>query len=111
MDDPNDIGQCARCRRWQRRRHAYAEVFGPGDREEWCVTGGCFATWRDGVDVVLRARHDGDDTACTCAACRARANAEPGSDAIEWAADHGAIGAIDAPPGRDHSPSRRHARA
>lgn len=95
MDDPNDVGQCARCRRWQRRRHAYVEVFGPGDQEEWCVTGGCFATWADGVAVVLRARHDGDDASCTCATCRARANTEPGSDVIEWAADHGAIGALD----------------
>ena len=97
MDDPHDVGQCARCGRWQRRRHAYVEVFGPGDREEWCVTGGCFATWADGVDVALRARHDDGATPCLCASCRAPAVGDAATDAdvIAWAADHGVVGPLD----------------
>ncbi len=95
MDDPYDVGRCARCNRWQRRRHAYVEVFGPGDKEEWCVTGGCFATWMDGIELVLRARHDPRDAGCTCATCRDRAHAHPATAVVEWAADHGVIGALD----------------
>jgi hypothetical protein len=95
MNDPYDVGQCRRCGRWHRRRHAHAEEFGPGDREEWCVTGGCFETWKTGVVVVLHARHDGDDPDCRCAMCRDRDGLVPDSATLAWAADHGMTGALD----------------
>jgi hypothetical protein len=68
MAHPDDIGHCARCGRWQRRRYAYVEEFGPDDREEWCVTGNCLATWSNGVELALSGVHtDGDG--CMCASC------------------------------------------
>lgn len=95
MDDSLDVGQCGRCGRWHRRRHAYVEEFGPGDREEWCVTGGCFETWLTGVEVMLRARHDDGDVDCRCATCREAKSMTPESSVLEWAADHGVAGPID----------------
>jgi hypothetical protein len=95
MNDPFDVGQCRRCGRWHRRRHAYVDEFGPGDLEEWCVTGGCFETWKTGVVVMLHARHDRDLADCCCAECRAASGATPDSTALEWAADHGMSGVLD----------------
>lgn len=89
MEDPRDIGLCSRCGRWQRRRHAYTEEFGNGDREEWCVTGNCNATWRDGVALVLAAQHDPVAERCCCAACRLGDGAEPPNAVVETAADRG----------------------
>jgi hypothetical protein len=92
VDNPDDVARCSRCQRWQRRRFAHAEDFGPGDREEWCVTGGCTATWADGLVVVLRALHDGNDDACCCAACREADGLEPHAGTVLSAADRGFIG-------------------
>lgn len=92
MDDPDDVARCTRCGRWQRRKYAHAEDFGPGDREEWCVTGGCFATWADGVAVALRARHDPDDVGCVCASCREASGVTPDVAVLLWAADRGYSG-------------------
>jgi hypothetical protein len=93
VNHPDDIGRCTRCGRWQRRRHAYAEDFGPDDREEWCVTGGCFATWRDGVTRMASAQHDGADT-CLCATCREARDGTSAQTIVEWAADHGHAGEL-----------------
>ena len=81
-DTALDVGYCQLCGRWQRRRHAYVEVFSADDREEWCVTGDCNATWRVGIVHIEtgqpEARHS---------------NAPPA--VVEWAADHGYVGTID----------------
>jgi len=95
VDDPYDVGQCRRCGRWHRRRHAYVEEFGPGDREEWCLTGGCFETWKTGVVVMLHANHHADNEDCRCAGCRASAGLVPDSALLEWAADHGVTGRLE----------------
>jgi hypothetical protein len=92
VDDPDDVARCTSCGRWQRRRFAHAEDFGPDDREEWCVTGGCTATWAAGLAIELRARHDGDDGTCRCATCREAAGLEPHADIVLAAADRGFIG-------------------
>lgn len=100
MNDLLDVGHCTRCGRWQRRRHAYVEEFGPDDREEWCVTGGCFETWKTGVTVMLHARHDGDEPDCRCAACRELSALTPCSATLEYAADHGVAGPVEESEGR-----------
>jgi hypothetical protein len=84
VDDPDDVARCTRCQRWQRRRFAHAE--------EWCVTGGCTATWADGLVVVLRARHDGQDGACCCGTCREADGVEPPAEMVLSAADRGFVG-------------------
>jgi hypothetical protein len=65
-----DIGHCTRCGRWQRRRHAYVEDFGPDDRVLWCATGNCSATWGDEVHLEVAAEHAASPD-CRCAACLA----------------------------------------
>lgn len=64
----DDIGHCTRCGRWQRRRHAYAEDFGPDDRVHWCATGNCSATWDDEVHLEVAAEHSASPD-CRCAVC------------------------------------------
>jgi hypothetical protein len=95
MDDLYDVGLCRRCGRWHRRRHAYSEDFGPGDREEWCVTGGCFETWKTGVEVMLHARHDSANGDCLCANCRDARGLTPESTVLEEAADVGLMGPLE----------------
>jgi hypothetical protein len=56
------------------------EEFGPGDREEWCVTGGCDATWSNGIVLVAAGRGGGS---------------EPDRRLAEWAADRGYAGTIE----------------
>ena len=65
----DDIGRCGRCGRWQRRRFAHAEQFGPDDWEEWCVNAACFTTWRDGIELRLAAVHNPNAIGCRCASC------------------------------------------
>jgi hypothetical protein len=85
MDHPDDIGRCARCGRWQRRRHAYVEEYGPDDREAWCASGHCVMTWRDGIGRRVAAQHDPAAPDCDCASCL------PEDDAalMAYAADKG----------------------
>jgi anti-sigma B factor antagonist len=100
--DRDDIGRCERCGRWQRRRYAYVEEFGPGDREEWCATGNCNATWTDGVVLVMAGRHHADDPSCSCARCRDDSGAMPPSAAVRAAANHGFVGPAELIPADRH---------
>lgn len=93
LSDGSDIGWCTRCGRWQRRRHAYVEEFGPDDREAWCITGGCDATWNAGVVLVRSARpaQEGSNGATSVT----WPHQETVRGLVEWAADHGFIGTAD----------------
>lgn len=103
MHHLDDVGVCERCRRWQRRKHAFVDRSDVTDRE-LCATRGCDATWDDDIRVVLAAVHDPDDPVCRCRACLHRV--DPSVALLERAADRGHVGPVVGSPHARSEPHR-----